>query len=302
MSEQKRNSESDKPTSQPSPPFQHLYEQLEYTTWDELVQKYQSQRDEWAGWVYRGQERACWDLRTRLERAVERFTEQANDEFAFEKELGMIREFCRKAHHFLPKVPNEKSERIDVLAWLQHYGAPTRLLDWTYSFYLAAFFAIEKVKPEEACSIWALDAQEWKEHAKQKLEKEGFGVFSDDRLMNYVLWKPKQCSMVYPLVPYELHSRLVTQQSVFLAAGDIRKSFMTNLDEMGLSDSKKQLIKIDVRLDKEELRTALKDLDDMNINRASLFPGIDGFVGQLENQMMIPERLYVSDQDAYWGL
>src|SRR3989304_1877564 len=38
---------------------------------------------------------------------------------------------------------------------MQHYGAPTRLLDFTYSVYVAAYFAVEEA--EDDCVVWAVD-------------------------------------------------------------------------------------------------------------------------------------------------
>src|SRR6058998_3676205 len=48
--------------------------------------------------------------------------------------------------------------RIRTLEWLalmQHYGAPTGLLDFTRSFWIALFFAFEEA--ESDCSVVALD-------------------------------------------------------------------------------------------------------------------------------------------------
>ena len=54
-----------------------------------------------------------------------------------EHEKGIIREFRRRAHHYLPDA-TLLGDSLELLALMQHHGAPTRLLDWTYSLYVAA--------------------------------------------------------------------------------------------------------------------------------------------------------------------
>jgi len=47
----------------------------------------------------------------------------------------------------------------DVVGWLaamQPYGVPTRFLDWSYSAYVALFFAVENPTAEEFAALWAI--------------------------------------------------------------------------------------------------------------------------------------------------
>ncbi len=93
-------------------------------------------RPQW--WLFRGTSQP-FPLQTSLERALaDAGVDLAR---ATDIEQQMLKEFKRRAHHYVNALPN----RGDVLGWLalmQHHGAPTRLLDWTYSFYVAAFFAL----------------------------------------------------------------------------------------------------------------------------------------------------------------
>ena len=77
----------------------------------------------------------------------------------------MIREFRRAYHQFALHVPDRRA----ILEWLsimQHHGAPTRLLDFTYSGYVAAYFAVEQAKHD--CVVWAIDGP-WALQRSQEL-------------------------------------------------------------------------------------------------------------------------------------
>ena len=57
-------------------------------------------------------------------------------------EALILREFMRCAHLYLTKenIP-ASNDKLEWLSLMRHYKAPTRLMDFTYSFYIAAYFA-----------------------------------------------------------------------------------------------------------------------------------------------------------------
>jgi FRG domain len=77
------------------------------------------------------------------------------------RELAIVREFMRRAHHYVTDVPALRN-LIEWLALMQHHGAPTRLLDWTYSLHVAAHFALFKASrlPDAGLAIWMINT-EW---------------------------------------------------------------------------------------------------------------------------------------------
>jgi NAD(P)-dependent dehydrogenase (short-subunit alcohol dehydrogenase family) len=77
---------------------------------------------------------------------------------AQDREPSVIREFKRRYHHYALHI-RQLSHDLEWLSVMQHHGAPTRLLDWTYSLHVAAYFGAESaIATEDAdAAIWLLN-------------------------------------------------------------------------------------------------------------------------------------------------
>lgn len=120
------------------------------TSWEEAVSLANLLPE---NWIFRGQENSLWGLTTSLERYhnAGNGAELWRQKDAEDKMLEMIK---RKGHLVLSETPKTYDD-IDWLAILQHHGAATHLLDSTESFYVATYFAVEKLKTDAV--IWAID-------------------------------------------------------------------------------------------------------------------------------------------------
>jgi hypothetical protein len=103
-------------------------------------------------WAFRGHSDATWSLESSLYRNAQRYGYGNN--MLQNRENVMLISFQRRAHHYITDPP-KFSERLDWLALMQHHGAPTRLLDFTHSFYVASFFATETAVGDYA--IWCIN-------------------------------------------------------------------------------------------------------------------------------------------------
>lgn len=275
-----------------------------FERWPEVVDGI----DYWArhGWVFRGQERADWGLRTSLERE---FRPSAPD---VEREI--LWRFVRLAPRFLPThlIPHDN----DAAAWLgliQHYGGPTRLLDVTRSPYVALFFAFEASGSQER-EIWAIDPG-WcmSECARIMAETEGspldkmFGRTAGAQLQlvySLVHGQPFRDPLftgflpftgVFPLDPWKPDQRQSAQQALFLCLANARLPFIENLsvhrDEKARSPVARIVMPSALR------REVLDRLSTMNVTAGTLFPDLSGLARSLRTLPIRrpPDRLTAPD-------
>ena len=80
-----------------------------------------------------------------------------------------------------------------------------------------------------------------------------------------------------------MNERLTIQQGLFLCPAQVSTGFEENLQAMGTQGTKIEKLIFPANL-REEI---LAELNKMNINRASLFPGIDGFAQSLAVNVQI---------------
>jgi hypothetical protein len=184
-------------------------------------------------------------------------------------------------------------EEEDFLEWLslmQQHGAPTRLLDFTYSMLIAAYFALETVN--DKCTVWAINS-EWAVKESKKLFKSSpKHIFFKEPITKKAALKFKSIFLsnnpkkfASPVNPFRLTQRITVQKGVFVCPGDITKTFEENLRSMQDFDSKNNVIKFIISLSRDkcdEWRKAVDFLYDLNITRTTLFPGLDGFASSLK--------------------
>lgn len=254
-----------------------------FESWRALLRYFRSRS--WDGWAFRGHGDASWSLESSIERTVHvRFG--VSRDLLPDCEDRLVRRFQRQAHHFL-KDPPHYSNMLEWLSLMQHHGAPTRLLDWTYSFYVAAFFAIEQITPGDTCAIWAFDYR-WCHARLNQMYPDYEQAHSAG---GHFLWSPQTSPGIFPVNPFRLNERLTIQQGCFMAPGDLKITFSQNLDEMTPPERKSPLLKLQLKCDKELLKEAYRDLHRMNVTTAALFPGLDGFARGLGNMVPIPDLL-----------
>ncbi len=275
--------------------------------------------DKWR-WAFRGVRKSNYRLKSRLDRIIEDRSKfgSAHDYSRINKQVAeeyLLSQFKRAAHHFIEgsMVPKDN----DILEWLalmQHYGTPTRLLDFTRSPYVACFFALEelakntpdvtekeeaaeketkkrKVPVIEDCSIWAVDTLWLIEKSFPRIAENLLGYTANSLLDSKFMAKKFDTllvkyrkPLVLPVVPPRSNPRLLVQQGLFLCSSLVEGDFQDNLKSyQGNKDMYKHVYKIIIE---GRIRTeVLSELRLMNISRASLFPGLEGYAASLAHEI-----------------
>jgi FRG domain len=265
-------------------------------SWRQLVALEEKFDRSGAEWVFRGQSSPAYKLRSTLERACADF--QFKSRMAIAEQAAMT-DFKRSCHLYSPPGLPEDSDTLGWMALMRHYGAPSRLPDFTYSLFIATYFAAE---PEGAKPVvWAVNKTWLARHAEsllraipagsdgidgKKLEegllkREGWAV---DRLMFTPLLPPT----VVPVGPLKTNDRLFLQQGLFLAVTKVNKSFHDTLRD--LPNSRENVVEIRIGSTKARYEI-LSRLQRTGLSRAALFPGLQGFAESMRGKILTTRRL-----------
>jgi hypothetical protein len=254
--------------------WSHLGELLFEGSWDERLSRFRSRA------AFRGDGRAGRELTSSLVRL-------GGD--AGQKERHLIRNFRKYARRSF--VGDDSV--WNWLALAQHHGLPTRLLDWTYSPYIALHFATDLVDDfEQDAQVWIVSFQRANRGLPTQLsgllEEEGSDVFTGEMLSRVTptvetLDRLSPEPFVLFLEPPSLDDRIVNQSALFSVMSGPHSSLE---DWLRGNPGAARRIVIPARL-KWEIRDKL---DQANITERVLFPGLDGLSAWLRRYYTTPRH------------
>lgn len=219
-----------------------------------------------SNFVYRGMSAAQQPLTTSLQRLGEN---------AAQFELHVLRSFRKYARR--EAVPDDSL--WNWLAVAQHHGLPTRLLDWTYSPYVALHF----VTTTTACyhldgMLWCVDRKLVHGYLPKSLrailDEERMDVFTAEMLEQAAPTLRQLDTLAQPefvvfFEPPSLDDRVVNQFALF----SLMTSPRARLDRWLARHAE---VCRPLRIP-AELKWEIRDrLDEANITERVLFPGLDG--------------------------
>lgn len=199
--------------------------------------------------LFRGQAHAAWPLKSSFDRIE-------TDKSKYDQLLENFERICKVYNFNEGLFSKADSDRNIVAAFGQHYGLPTRLLDWTTSPYFAAFFAFSSslsIKGKsKTCSIWAINRE-----SESNFREKGLDIVS--------------------LSTNKYNYRIKNQLGHFTISRHSEDS-INEYDIMIVSKHRKDdlLWKFDIPIVNAE--TVLEDLEIMGITHSIAYPDIQGYI------------------------
>jgi hypothetical protein len=189
------------------------------------------------------------------------------------------------------------SDDWDTLFFMQHYGVPTRLLDWTENPFIAFYFAVTSAKFKGTAkssgevtlkfssdaSIWILDPVAWNKHAlRQQSYNSGILTPGDVPLNPYKPMTKFSDMYVDAVALYGAHNspRIVAQRGVFTIFGQETVPMEQAYDHEKFPKS--CLLK--VTLDRAVLPEMRKSILNQGITESVVFPDLDGLAKEMKRE------------------
>jgi FRG domain len=215
---------------------------------------------------FRGQRRVSWDLTPGLYRGL--------IDSSLEREL--LRDFKLRSVPLLSSAPRNDLEWMFIM---QHYGLPTRLLDWSESHLCALYFAVRDFQDRSDACVWVLHPWSLNEHAIGMISVPTSDV---DDLSRYCLPSPTKkiervISARIPVALRPSHStpRIQAQQGVFTLHGSRKAG-------LNIQSEKLEAVNLIVlTIDGGKKKSILVDLHRAGVTEARFFPDLQGLCAEI---------------------
>lgn len=236
---------------------------------DEIVNKFKNSIMMQPKFLFRGQANSSWSLKPSFTRlATEKKLTRIK---ALKLEQEALNKFSISARNLLP-IENTiglLGAKLELLGWasmMQHYSAPTRILDWTKLLWVALYFSCCDEADSDG-AVWISDFNIVTEFGIQTMKKIKTDIDLKDLFSTY-LTDENAPDILQFITAINTNERIESQQGMF--------SVCTNplVDHENILNSINALFKIEIS--KHLKPEIMKSIYQMNISAKTLFPGIDG--------------------------
>lgn len=275
-----------------------------------------------SGFVFRGQGDYEWHIESSLERMIKRFhpnSSIAHKVYPQGYEIDMLKEFQWKYPKYEKINIPQDDEMIEWLSIMQHYGSPTRMVDFTYSPYIALFMAMDSSNGEHDASVWCLNeivlrnmfCDDYEERNDIRIDdkesqKELFYKEANQAIYDSVNEERKDFSTnIFLVQPHMVNERILVQQGLFAIPEKIGVPFEENLfslvdnrepevvhfkDIIDYSNSENMFKPYDyflikIKIPRQFRLNITKSLCLMNITAEMMYPGLEGLAKSLNRQL-----------------
>ncbi len=242
-------------------------------------------------YLYRGQAKSEWRLVPSLLRLIEMngLTDAlVSADQALVIESLAVDEFCSQAHLHIPS--NVFTTTTDVVSWMtlmQHHGAPTRLLDWTRSIYVAAYFAVTDCLSDDG-AVWIVHVGSVSRAMSDEYGGESATLPDKADRMKGFMQVPSAPEVVLFMSRKNTTRRMVAQQGFFSMCrnilGDQGKILEKAVNNNSIIQFKKLVIPFGLKVQ------FARRLRAMNLTASALFPGLDGLARSVSELVLLESR------------
>lgn len=211
-------------------------------------------------WMFRGQACKEWPLIPKVGRS-----DNHRSGYNLSSEITLLDNFTKSAmiHMQGQHLP---SSNLQWMVLAQHHGLPTRLLDWTKSPFVAAFFALQDEDSTHDAAVYAIDI-------KREVTSDQWNV------------DPFLIASVARINPTIVSNRIVAQQGIFT----IHPHPDTALTPRTGKRFSKYIFPRDLKF---QMKTKIVNI---SVNKHSLFLSLDGLADHLTfmNRILNPRNMHV---------